>query len=97
MDKLIEKQHFEFKRPQKKNGKIEFTKIACKIRCLRSDSFKEHLARKEAKKHGTRDDGSVVVRITGCEYKTYSPLIMQIVLSYFKLAPCAPDNLRLIV
>ena len=40
VEKLIEKQHFIFKRPHNKNGKIEFTKIQCKFKGLRSDSFK---------------------------------------------------------
>ena len=45
VDKLIDKQHFEFKRTHKKNGKLEVTKIFCKIKGLRSDSLKEYPAR----------------------------------------------------
>ena len=52
-----------------KNGKLEVTKINCKIKGLRSDSLKEHLARKESEKLDLMDDGSVLVKITGCEYR----------------------------
>ena len=48
---------------------MESSVIKCKIRGLRSEAFKEHLARKEAMKNDHCDDGSVSVKITGCEYK----------------------------
>ena len=47
IDNLIGKQHFDFKRTFKRNGKLESSIIKCKIRGLRSEAFKEHLARKE--------------------------------------------------
>ena len=43
-------------------------KIKCKIRGLRSDSFKEYLARKEAEKLNVMDDDSVQVKISGCKF-----------------------------
>ena len=59
INKLIEKQHFDFKRTFKRNGKMESSVIKCKIRGLRSEAFKEHLARKEAMKNDHCDDGSI--------------------------------------
>ena len=69
IDNLIGKQHFDFKRTFKRNGKLESSIIKCKIRGLRSEAFKEHLARKEAMRNDLGEDGSVSVRITECEYK----------------------------
>ena len=69
IDDLIEKQHFEIKRSFKKSGKLETSIIKCKIRGLRSEAFKEHLARKEAMRSHSSEDGSVTVKVTGCEYK----------------------------
>ena len=69
IDKLIDKQHFDFELSYKNNGKMESTIIKCKIRGIRSDAFKEHSARKEAMKCGPNSDGSAPVRITGYEYR----------------------------
>ena len=69
IDTLIGKQFFDFKRTFKRNGKLESSIIKCKIRGLRSDAFKEHLARKEAMRNDQGEDGSVPIKITGCEYK----------------------------
>ena len=69
VDNLLDKQHFEYKRSFKRHGKLESVIVKCKIRGLRSDSFKEHLASKEAMRASNGPDGSVMVKITGCEYK----------------------------
>ena len=52
-----------------RNGKLESSLIKCKICGLRSDAYKDHLARKEAMRNDQGEDGSVPVKITGCEYK----------------------------
>ena len=41
----------------------------------KSDAFKEHLARKEAAKNDSREDGSVQVRITGYFHNAKSKCI----------------------
>ena len=59
IDRLIDKQYFDVKRTFKRNGKLESNTIKCKIRGIRSDAFKEHLARKEAMRNGYASDGSI--------------------------------------
>ena len=69
VDNLIEKQNFTFKRTFRRNGKTETVNINCKIRGLRSTALKEHIARKDSIKAGALPDGSVMVKLSGCEYK----------------------------
>ena len=69
VDDLIGNQFFYVKRSFKRLGKIETHTIKCKIRGLRSDAMKEQIARKEARRNESEDDGSIMIRITGCEYK----------------------------
>ena len=66
VDDLVENQYFDFKRSFKRLGKVE---THCKIRGLRTVAMKEHIARKDARRNETETDGSVLIRITGCEYK----------------------------
>ena len=68
VDSLIKNQHFEYKRRTKINNKLVTQIIQCKIKGLRSDALKKHLERKKQEKIVNKD-GSVQVRITGCEYK----------------------------
>ena len=68
IDKLIKKQYFEFKQSFTRNGKVETSLMKCKIHGLRSEAFKEHLARKDAVKNSPNSDGLILVRISGCEY-----------------------------
>ena len=78
VDSLIGHQYFDYKRPVKRNGKVEFTTIRCKIRGLRSEGLKDYLERKEMKKSMIQEDGSTLVRITGCEYRVSSEQLKEI-------------------
>ena len=69
MDELIEGQYSDFKRSFKRQGKIETHVNKCKIRGLRSKAVKEIIARKESRHNESEDDGSILIRISGCEFK----------------------------
>ena len=68
VDDLIELQHFDYKRKIKKNNSLQDQIIRCKIKGLRSEATKMYLERK-AKENLVHEDGSTLVKITGCEYK----------------------------
>ena len=36
---------------------------------IRSEAVKEQIARKESRRNESEDDGSILIRISGCEYK----------------------------
>ena len=91
VDSLVERRHFDYKRPVKRNGKMEFTTIRCKIRGLRSEGLKDYLERKEMQKSKTQEDGSTQIKITGCEYKVSSQQLKE-VLSHWGTVTSEPKE-----
>ena len=68
VDELVPIQHFDYKRRIKKNNSVKDQIIKCKIKGLRSEATKQYIERKE-KERLVQSDGSVQVKVTGCEYK----------------------------
>ena len=77
VDELIEIQHFDYKRRFKKNNKMTEQIIKCKIKGLRSEAFKNHLERKNCER-AVQNDGSILVKITGCEYKISGERLVEV-------------------
>ena len=78
VDELIDRQYFDYNRCFMRKGKKESVKLKCKVRGLRSDGLKEFLARKEAQRRNVEVDGSITLKITGCEYKVSAARLKEV-------------------
>ena len=81
VDKLYEKQHFEFLRKSSRQGRTHVDVIECKIRGLK-DPNQVKTVRHTAPPNTNQDDGTRKVLVQGCEYRIPKEVLVEFLSFY---------------